>query len=175
MIFPYLNDIAQNVALGVTVATTLGATLAPATVGLAETASTSNEVYQLDNPYKLLMNALSSSEFKQACSDRDAKKVSDILKNSGITIAPATNSNDNGQVRMAVVPVVATEVALVLTVAAVAVAVAAVVVGDGSETNSVGNLKIQDSGLRFVLNDIYKETGDETFVQQCYDMIALPQ
>ncbi|MGX7012359.1 hypothetical protein [Lactococcus cremoris] len=163
----------KGVALGVTVATTLGATVAPATMAMAETTSNSNEIYQIDNPYKLLMNTLNSNEFKQACNEKNAKKVSDVLKNSGITVTHATNNNENGQVRMAVVPVVATEVALVLSVAAVAVA--AFVVGDGSETNSVGDLKIQDSGVRFVLNDIYKETGDESFVREFYNMMALPQ
>ena len=162
----------KQAVLGTAVVATLGGSVVPAAASFAAT-ETPSEIYQIDNPYKLLTNALSSTEFKQACNERNAKKVSDILGQAGIVVKASTNAGDVAQARMAIAPVVAVEVVAILSIAALAVAVA--IVRDAPEVNVLENLRVQDPGIRFVLNDIYKETGDVTFVRECYDVIVLPQ
>lgn len=160
----------KQAVLGATAVATLGGSVVPTVTSFADTKGL-NETYQIDNPYKLLTGALNSKEFKQACADKDAQKVSNILEQAGIVVKTSLNAGDTAQARMAVAPVIAVEVVAVLSVAALAVAVA--VVRDAPEVDVLKNLRVQDAGLRFVLNDIYKETGDEAFVHECYNIIVL--
>lgn len=152
----------KNAALGVTVAATLGSTIAADNVIFADTQSSSSEIYSVDNPYRLLIDTLNTDVFKQACEERDSEKISSILEKAGIVTKP-TSEEEVAQARMSVAPIVILEVLLV--------AVVSVVVRDAPEVNVLKNLKVQDSGLRFILNDVYKETQDEAFVQDCYDAI----
>lgn len=161
----------KQAVLGATAVATLGGSVVPTINSFAETRSPS-EVYQIDNPYKLLTNALSSQEFKQACNERNAPKLASILEQSGIVIKAPVSTGDNAQARMAIAPVVAVEVFAVLSVAALAVAMA--VVRDAPEVDVLKNLRVQDPGIRFILNDIYKETGDEAFVNEFYNIIVTP-
>ncbi|EMF0060737.1 DUF2837 family protein [Enterococcus hirae] len=157
----------KKVVLGATLATALGTSFIPSTTSFAEENLNSNEVSQIENPYKLLLNTLNSKEFKQACNEKNAKKVANILQQLGI-ITPI--SPDNRDVGVVAIPFIAFENFAVVSF--VALAVAAAVALDQADVNVLDTLKVKDPGLQFILSDVYKETGDEAFVHECYNAIV---
>ena len=113
------------------------------------------------------MNTLNSKEFKQACNEKNAKKVANILQQLGI-ITPI--SPDNRDIGVVAIPFIAFENFAVVSF--VALAVAAAVALDQADVNVLDTLKVKDPGLQFILSDVYKETGDEAFVHECYNAIV---
>lgn len=163
-----LKEKTKKVVLGATLATALGTSFIPSTTSFAEENLNSNEVSQVENPYKLLLNTLNSKEFKQACNEKNAKKVANILQQLGIATTPI--SLLSGDIGVVAIPFIVFENFAVVPF--VALAVAAAVALDQADVNVLDTLKVKDPGLQFILSDVYKETGDEAFVHECYNAIV---